>query len=512
MPMKLNTRIAKRSVFACLIVLTGWMIAGVADAAGIAPESCKALAVADFTTVQDAPSQVADAHLREAEGGKAKACVVNGYTNPFIGWRIWLPTEWNGKFVADGCGARCGARRDETCEAVALRGYACINADSGQKGPSFDTVWAIDNLQGQIDDGFRVTHVSALITRAVVEKYYGAKPRHAYYTGISRAGRQGLVEAQRFPEDFDGIVAGEPLMSHGTAVGEPKSVILWATGILAPGGKAVMGPAEIKTLHDAVLAQCDMDDGVKDGVVSDPLACKFDPGVLLCKAGANGSCLTQKQVDAVRALYAGQPGFHGMDLGLRLLPGSEPYWIGPYISPDGKAGDRASPIAQAHLPYLAAFADSSNADLRPFKAVGGKMILFQGWADELTTPEATLDYYRMVDRAMGGATGTRDFLRYFMIPGQNHVPGGSGAEVVDYLTALDNWVEKGQAPDMLIGYHLKDAHRFFGANIPLEDINNANILFTRPIYPYPQMARYNGSGDPNDWRSFDPVPLSTPYR
>jgi feruloyl esterase len=487
-----------------LLLMTAPPVGARAEAPTLLP--CRALPGANWAKTPDAPSRVQTVLERPQTIAKAAACVVDGYTNPAIGWRLWLPIAWNGKLAQDGCGGRCGERRDEACELAAMRGYACIAVDFGKAGANQDNVWAIDNLQGEVDTAFRGAHVANRIARAIVLAHYGRPPAHAYYFGISVAGRQGLVAAERFPDDFDGIIAGEPSM-RGALLRDLPSTMTWAAGLLAPGGRAVLSAADVQALHRAVLARCDLDDNLKDGVISDPLACRFDPGVMLCHGAKADGCLSAAQIAVVRALYAGQGGAGAERVGLRFLPGSELRWIGPYMSASGGAGHYpATPPDDGYRnPYAWILNDSSNADLRAFRDAGGKMILFQGWADEITLPEGAVDFYDKVEALMGGRGRTEGFLRFYAVPGQGHTPGGPGPEVVDYLSALEAWVERGQAPETLKGYHLKDASAFFGALIPAAALDPANVDFTRPIYRYPLIARYKGNGDPNAWTSFAPA-------
>lgn len=484
-----------------LVLLLFWLLPAPAAAA----IGCEALAKADFTTLADAPSQVIEAKPRAAGPGKAAACIVDGYTNRNVGWRLFLPPEaaWNGKMVQEGCGGRCGARRDEGCEMLAVRGYACVAADLGHRGTNYDNVWAIDNPLAEVDFGFRATHVTNIVGRALIAAHYGRAPAHVYYTGISTGGRQGLVEVQRFPKDFDGVIVGEPAMNRGTAFGALPSAMAWASSILAPDDKAIVNFAEIRAVHAAAIALCDRDDGLADGIIGDPRACRFDPGSLLCKGEKSDACLAAAQIAALRQLYAGQPSDPKVDLGRRFLPGSELTWIDAYVSKTGTGGYLYPRGANRYnYAYANVFNDSSSVDLRAFAASGGKMIFYQGLSDEISLPGAAIDYYEIVERAMGGRDTTRAFLRFFTVPGMSHTPGGPGAEVVDYISYLESWVEKGQAPDRLIGHHLKDASRFLGPIAPLEDYQGANLMFTRPIYLYPLQARYRGKGDPSRWQSF----------
>ena len=462
---------------------------------GDAAAACSALVSTDFSMVPDAPSLVVSAEVKEVSSELPKHCLVNGQIAPTIGYRMWLPlTTWNGKFIQSGCGGRCGYILNEACEIALARGYACLAADLGHKGTMYDNLWAIDNVPGEIDFGFRGTHVANIIGRAVTQHFYHHEPNHAYYIGASTGGRQGLIEAQRFPSDFDGIIAGEPAM--GTPGEEHSDVggrLLAAVAALNVGGKALLSPADILSLHEHAIARCDMDDNLKDGFISDPRRCDFDAVELQCAAAKVVGCLTTQQVEIARRLYASGP-----------MPGSEKGWIGAYVSKDGGPGRYGPRYANPYrYPYDWIFNDATNPDLRAFATRGGKLIVYQGWADEATFPTNPVNYYETVERLMGSRDATQSFFRLFMIPGQSHIPVNGGAETVDYLSYLEAWVERNEAPDVLLAAKLKKHERFAGPVTYGMYLDPSNIAFTRPVYPYPVQARYL-RGDPNSAASLVP--------
>jgi feruloyl esterase len=270
-----------------------------ASAAPDATAQCKALARADFSAIQDAPAQIVGTKVVEAKGKDPSYCQVGGYVAPQIKFELRLPiANWNGKFFEVGCGGACG-HLGWTVWCPTDRGYACMVADMGHEGKGQDGLWAVNNLQAQIDFGYRGPHVAALAGKAITEHYYGKAPKYSYFRGCSTGGRQALVEAERFPWDFDGIIGGAPW------IGDTDSTVnfVWAYRALkGADGKLVVSQADLQLVHDAAVAKCDMDDGVKDGVISNPPACKFDPSELVCKAGQTGGCLTQIQADAVRKI------------------------------------------------------------------------------------------------------------------------------------------------------------------------------------------------------------------
>lgn len=465
---------------------------------GDANAACAALKTVDFSTTKDAPSLVVSAIPQAATEELPALCLVNGQIAPTIGYRMWLPlATWNGKYAQGGCGGRCGDILNDGCQIVVARGYACLAADMGHKGTFYDNLWAIDNVPGEIDFGFRSTHVANITGKAVTTRFYGKAPRYSYYFGASTGGRQGLVEAQRFPQDFDGIIAGEPAMGRpGTPQPEAGPALNASVAALIKDGKAVISPAEVMMIHEAALARCDLDDNLNDGIISDPRSCGFRPEQLQCTGGKLATCLTATQVAALQRVYANG-----------AMPGSEKGWIGAYVQKDGSVGRYAFRLGNSYnYPYDWIFNDATNPDLRAFKSLGGKLILYQGWSDEATYPMHPVIYYETVERLMGGRAKTQDFFRLFMLPGQNHIPMvGGGAETVDYLSYLEAWVERGIAPDVLLAERMKELGGFAGPVTYARYLTPENVAFSRPVYPYPALARYSGRGDPAKAESWVPA-------
>jgi hypothetical protein len=491
---------------------------------------CTMLATADFSIVQDAPTHVTESKLVEAVDGAPARCRVQGYVLPQIGFQIDLPaTGWNEKFIEIGCGGFCGSIEEKACKDPLRRGYACIASDMGHKGE--DGLWAYNNLQAKIDWGYRGPHVVAIAGKAIARQYYSQTPRKSYFAGCSTGGRQAMVEAQRFPWDFDGIIAGAPPINF-TANSMAQ---LWASlAAKNRDGSALLNPASVALVHKAVLAQCDQDDGVRDGVVGNPRQCKFEPATLACKQGQKTDCLTGEQIAALKSIYAGPfVGTETISAG-GFMPGSELGWVDNYFAADGGPGDLYSYDADKfryaaflpdagpgwkpgdlnfHLDYkrlgiMESLYSATNPDLRQFKHNGGKLLVYQGWNDQLEPPAAIIDYYETAERVMGGRAATREFFRLFMIPGMNHCEDGEGAWIIDYLTYLEHWVEQGEAPERMIGAHPRlpddparaqqviDALRF--------PLRSSEIAFTRPVYPYPIRAKYKGTGDTADATNFVP--------
>lgn len=482
-------------------------------------QQCATIAKMDFSGIQEAQTQIFKTALVEAKAEVPAYCAINGTITPNVGFEIRLPvTGWNGRFFQSGCGNYCGTTYYlKYCDDPLKRGYACIVGDSGHVARPEDVHWtdgrwADSNLAAELDWGGRASHVTAVAGKAITEAFYGQRPEKSYFMGCSYGGHQAMVLAQRFPWDFDGIVGG----------GAPNSISglmqqnVWS---LTNGWDANMqsrfSEADIAVLHGAVLAKCDMDDGVKDRLVSNPRACKTDVDALVCKPSSGSqNCLSPETAALAKKMYAGpsdsadkpvSPG--GWE------PGTELFWRKVYR----QDGTGLAALADNYFRYMGRFPDAgphwsvrdydfdrdpkrndvmetlyaaANPDLRRFKANGGKFINYVGWHDLGTIPATAIDYYETVTRTMGGVDRTTDFFRMFMIPGALHCRGGEGPDKVDFLTYIEDWVERGKAPDMMVGARVDES----GAT-----------RFTRPLYPYPKHPMYKGAGDPNDAGNFEPV-------
>ena len=504
-----------------------------AQTAAVVPDRCASLANMDFGAIPDAPTQVLASQGVAAAADVPAYCLVQGYITPNVGFEMRMPlAEWNGKFIHQGCGGWCGSLSHAVaCDGVVRRGYACIVTDMGHKSTALDGKWAYNNLQAEVDFGFRATHVTTVVGKVITAALYGKAPTRSYFTGCSTGGRQGMLEAQRFPYDFDGIVSGAPVVDEtGDAV-----VLLWAVKSLHDAnGKALLGSRELRHVHDAVIAQCDMNDGVKDGLIGDPRACNFDPHALACSRSAGPHCLSDVQANAVAEVYAGPHDSSGRSISLaHAFPGSELNWINNYVrdgdlpsiyagfmtemfrylnfSPDPGPSWQMSQFNwdsdYKRLAIMEVLYNAQNPDLRKFKAAGGKIIAYQGWADQSVLPPWVIDYYETVEHTMGGRTATQEFFRLFTLPGVNHCLGGQGADQVDYLAYLDAWVEHGKAPDMMLAAHIK-VEPGLAAFLVRHPIDPAKYEFTRPLFPYPLRTVYKGKGDPNDAVNFKAAPPS----
>jgi len=416
-----------------------------------------------------------------------------------IEMELWLPAEgWNGKFLAMGNGAWAG---NISLDAIAVglrRGYATASNDTGHTGGSAS--FAVGHPEKLVDFAYRAMHEMAVQSKTIIRAFYGRAPQLSYYQGCSTGGRQGMMEAQRYPEDFDAIIAGAPVYNM---VHLNVSQVGLQVEMLKNPERLV--PAEKKTMFaNAVVAACDERDGVKDGIVNNPRACTFDPAVLACKEGDRADCLTGAQVESARSVWTAvktksgelvYPGRSpGFESGWRVpVPGTPlnplftdmPRFIGRQDANwDPMTFDLEKDLALALK--NAGFVEANDANLAKFKARGGKLLLYHGWADPGPAPENTINYYDAVNKKLGGKQD--DWMRLFLMPGVGHCGGGVGPDQADFLGALEQWREKGVAPSQI------NASRPAGRGV--------STPMSRPLCPFPQVARYKGSGSSNDAANF----------
>jgi feruloyl esterase len=483
---------------------------------------CAALAGHDFSHAAGEPFRIVSTAVEPASAGRAEMCVVKGYVTPQVDFELRLPTQgYAGRYLQGGCGGMCGIispHMTPSCDdRQAFSGaFAVAFEDSGHRAAGmFDGVWAAGSPDLRTDFAYRATHVSAVADKAIIAAYYGAPPAYAYFQGCSDGGREALMEAQRYPDDFNGIVVG-------SSVSMPAVMIrfLWEAKYgLGAEGHEIMSPAAAGVLHQAALGACDALDGLKDGQIDDPRLCRFDPGVTACgPAKSPPDCLTPAQVEMARKFYQGAVAPDGVALYPGgEAPGSELSWVGPNGIPatgrfaaeaffkyvlfpgelpnDFSARDWTFDTASAKRVYArGAVFDASDPDLRPFRDRGGKMILWQGAADQAAGVYGMLDYYQAVRGRVGGLDAARGFARMFVVPGVYHCGGGYVPYEEDFLGAVVNWTERGQAPDQVIAT----------AVLPDSQVRR------RPVFAYPVRARYAG-GDVNDAASFKGVaPAAAP--
>jgi feruloyl esterase len=414
---------------------------------------------------------------------------------------LWLPlSDWNGKFQAVGNGGWAGTINWGALRAALRRGYATAATDTGHMGGS-SASFALGHPEKLADFAYRAVHEMTITSKAIIANFYGSGPRYSYWNGCSTGGRQGLKEAQRYPADFDGIIAGAPANYQ-------THLHVWSVAIAQAVHKetgSYIPPEKYPVIHKAVLEACDTRDGLKDGLIQDPTLCHFDPKELECHGGDSPTCLTALQVEAARKIYAplknsrtGEQIFPGME------PGSELRWA-------GLAGPKAASVATDTFTYLvykdpnwdwrtmnpdtdtvladrldSGLINATDPNLKPFFSHKGKLIMYHGWSDQLIAPGNSVNYYNSVVEKMGGSSKTSDEIRLFMVPGMAHCAGGEGPNTFDMVSAMEQWVEQGKAPEQIVAAHSQ----------------NGSVDRTRPLCPYPQVARYKGSGSIDDSANF----------
>ncbi len=477
-------------------------------------DDCRAIAKRDFSQLDEAPTVITSASAVAAQGDVPAYCRVQGIVAPQVGFELHMPLlEWNGKFLFQGCGAMCGQMLGlQGCAEAVTRGYACATTDMGHKSLPYDGKWAYNNLVAERDFGHRATHVATVAGKAVTHVLYGNAPQTSYFRGCSTGGRQALVAAQRYPSDFDGIIGGAPALY--TLLGPPLQLFWGMTANLREDGTRILSEKKLPLLHAAALDACDESDGVKDGLISSPQTCTFDPSVLQCEGRTRDSCLSREELNVVRKLYSGaQP-----DNGFKILangqwPGSELGWssylnggnyefgneilrylvfsIDPGPEYDVSQFDWNTDPQRMDLSHITA----GNPNLGPFRDGGGKLIMFQGMADSAIIGSGTEAYYKMMSDTMGGADETMRFARLFHFPGMDHCRGGAGLNHADLLSALEDWVEDGSAPEHAMGYHV-EFENGEGPIAPPANFDPSSAKFSRPVYPFPAVPEFTGG----DWR------------
>jgi feruloyl esterase len=469
------------------------------------------------------------------EGAPVPHCKVAGVIGTETNFELLLPDDWNGKFVMGGGGGFVGSVVNTALGFGPLQnGYATVGTDTGHRGSSLDASWALNNLERVVSFGHQAVHRTAVIAKALIADYYSQDISRSLFFGCSRGGGQALMEAQRYPEDFDGIVAGAPAYNWTEELGGRNT---WLNQSMYPDPNdlsvATITPEALELIGNVVMEQCDLLDGVEDGILNNPLACDFDVTELACEAGEAGACLPPAQLDAARHAYEGLnvdgeqvvPGYpHGAELGV----GGWTRWIaGGFavtnvdefqrgIAPDPEYPDPETPNAhfafgngvmkylvfqdpdwdystydfstfQSDVAAVSPTLDATDPDLDAFRERGGKLLMFNGWRDMALTPLGTIKYYEeVVERDASAA----DDVRLMMVPGMDHCIGGPGPSFVDWIDELDRWVETDQAPDQVTAFWLDDQMQPDGS---------------RPVCAYPRFLVYNGSGDPREPSSFSCV-------
>ena len=435
-----------------------------------------------------------------------------------VNFRVGLPDNWNGKFYFQGVGGLGGTIG--SLDTGLARGYASASTDTGHT--SDDPNWAANRAK-EIDYGHRGTHVTAVAAKAITSKFYARDVQHAYFNGCSNGGRQAMMEVQRYPDDFDGIIGGHP--ATGTPMQAGRALV-YQHMLASP--ENLLNDASIELLDRATLGACDASDGLADGLITDPRACRFNVDSLACKSGGSEDCLTAGQITTVKMIYGGAKTADGKTYAHGFPPGHEGgtsgwrQWITgaspPVKQADGLlaySGGRPPAgfgLMEPNFRVLALDDDDPSfnwrvfkldrdlprlkvmteilspldPDLRPFRKRGGKLIMWHGWADPGISASGTVDYYEQMVKKVGGQQEADSFARLFMIPGMHHCSGGPGPNSFDMLPVLEAWVEKGVAPSQVVASRIVDG----------------KTTRTRPLCPHPQVARYRGTGGIDDAASF----------
>ncbi len=485
--------------------------------------------------LSDDKSTIEDTSLVPASDGLPSYCRVTGHLKSDIRFEMRFPVnDWNGKFYMAGCGAFCGAVGSDTPGFInsinygLKRNYAVSTMDSGHNSSSkADGTWAHNNREGEHNWGHLAVTKTAAFTKKAIKHYYGNAQDYSYFAGCSTGGRMATMEAYRYPDDFDGVISGAPALNYTNLV---ATYFAWMhQHNHTADGKEIISHKDISLVSDYVYAQCDGLDGVEDGLISHPPACRVSFEQLACNDDNAGQCLSGKQIEALNKLYSVPVDSKGNTLFAGAVPiGGEPYWKKWFSADKSEASSASNTIQkkkglmsvlnQQFLSYMAFDKDpgasispqtfdfdvhpkkldvmgeiynADIADLTAFKARGGKMIMWHGWSDMIIPPDMSIDYYERLISHNGGIKQTQDFARFFLFPGMDHcglAPGpGPQQNGFDLLTALENWVEGGKAPDTVM--------------LSKIDKNN-RAQWERPSCAYPKVSQYKGFGDPSKPESF----------
>ena len=509
------TDLNRKSVFGCFaaLVLTY-------SSAQVAPAGARAVTMCEHLKSMQLPRTTITASDRVEAGAFSSAnargydyktlpafCRVQGVIAPssdsHIEFEVWMPASgWNGKYQGIGNGGFAGEISYSQLASAMNAGYAASSTDTGHKGGGTDATWALGHPEKVVDYGYRAIHETAEKAKTLIATFYGEAAKHSYFTGCSNGGRQALMEAQRFPGDYDGIIAGAPVnyRTH-QLVWE-----IWIAQAVHTDPASYIPAEKYPVIHRTVVEACDARDGLKDGLIDDPRMCRFDPDVLACTGDDGPACLSLSQIRAARKIYS--PAINprtnreifpalqlGSELGWGALAGPQPadealQFFKSVVFKDASWNYRAltfDTAAEVSDKAAAETLNVTNPDLGAFFRRGGKLLMYHGWNDQLVAPNNTINYYNSVVDKIGDARRAASSLRLFMVPGLNHCTGGEGPNTFDTVRALDQWVENGNAPDRIDASHVTDGV----------------VDRTRPLCPYPRVARYKGNGSINDAANFE---------
>lgn len=437
-------------------------------------------------------------------------CKVYGRISKEIDFELLLPQHWNGRLLMSGGGGFVGSIQNNLIDYV-NSGYATVATNTGHTGEPDQAGWALNNMERQLNFGRLAIHRTAVVSKSVVHAFYCADASYTYFLGCSRGGGQAMMEAQFYPEDFNGIVAGAPaFMWPATAAKYIQESLL-----NYPDPKNLSDPvittANLKLLQDIILKQYDTIDGLKDNIINDPRDCKFDPSILpVCPDGQAGpGCFTRQQINAIKTIYGplildGQMVYPGLPCGLEAEPGSWQVWVAgskdmppnrytlateifKYLIFNNPSWDYSKYDFKNFFEetrYASSYLDATSTDYSDFKKHKGKMILYHGWNDPALSALTTVQHY---DEAMKKDADLQSYIRLFLLPGVLHCGGGTGPDNVDWAKLIEDWTENNKAPERVV----------------LSKIENGKTVMTRPVYPYPKVAAYRGKGNPADEKNFE---------
>lgn len=470
-----------------------------------APDACERLQSLTLSGATIAQSQTVETGLAQGGAGMSNLpafCRVSATLRPTtdseIHVEVWMPQAgWNGKFQAVGNGAWSGSIPTGAMANALRRGYATAGTDTGHTGNT--ARFALGHPEKLTDFAWRAVHEMTIAAKGIVTAFYGRAAKFSYWNGCSAGGRQAMKEAQMFPADYDGIIAGSPGLDWSA-----RSAQAVHTAYALRNEDAHLTQPALQLLHDAVVRACDANDGLEDGLIADPSRCTFDPATRQCKASGASGCLTPAQVASVRAVYAASINPKTQRQMPGLAPGSERGWtpLGWTTSAQATGQDHFRFIAFKDPDWVisrfnpeidtfrldereSAAVNATDTNLEPFFIRGGRLLHYHGWSDPQISPFSSVAYYQQVLDRFGAGAVTASY-RLFMAPGMGHCSGGEGPNDFDALAALERWVEQGKAPDSIEAAHAM----------------NGRIDRTRPLCPYPQQARYQGIGSTDDARNF----------
>jgi hypothetical protein len=494
--------------------------------------TCSALAtLPSLVTIPGNPTSIDTATDVAASGTNPEYCDIKGMIAPQTHFEMKLPDKtWQGRYLQNGCGGYCGAVSAQSfpqpCDTELGGDFAMATDDEGHtsdSGIGGAGLFAFNSQDLRQEYGYESEHSLAVVAKAIIKDFYGVGPNYSYFDGCSDGGREAMEVAERYPTDFNGIIAGAPEIIAGPLNAELQT---WDYKVnIGPNGNAILTSAQMTLLHNAVITACQGDDGVPgDGIITDPRDCNFSPQSLVCQNGATTGCLTPEQAKVAEEIYQGPVDPQGRHLypgGLTL--GSESSWAGfqipvqpstapvpatnalvysglslPYLrfmlNAPGKLGPDPSQWQFTDQGFRSMFPaanvqDAMSTDLSAFRRHGGKLIIWQGWADQAIPTYGTVDYYEDLAGRNGGYTSTQNFARMFLFPTVAHCGGGYAASSFDLVYPMVQWVENGTAPSQITA---------------TDTVNSATV--TRPVYPYPEVPQYNGNNEPtNVASSFHPV-------